>query len=162
MSNKRGALYTKPAIPCNKKINLMYEVMVKRAAKTCNLFAALLLDKLNSDVARFTTNESNLSCSKTGCIVMQKVESSYTSCNRICSCCTFYRPKANLFCNKWRKSHVWRDSRVILSNQKVSIRATCNYLICCKIDSKTRSIFFQRVLQQCCKTGCTFLLPVLS
>ena len=74
--------------------------MVKRAAKTCNLFATLLLDKLNSDVARFTTNESNLSCSKTGYIVMQKVESSYTSCNRICSCCTFYRPKANLFCNK--------------------------------------------------------------
>ena len=44
--------------------------MVKRAAKTCNLFAALLLNKLNSDVARFTTNESNLSCNKTGCIIM--------------------------------------------------------------------------------------------
>ena len=92
--------------------------MVKPEAKTCTLFVALLLNKLNSDVARFTTKESNLSCSKKGGIVMQKVESSYTYCNRICSCCAFYRPTANLFCNKWRKSRVWRDSRAILSNQK--------------------------------------------
>ena len=74
--------------------------MVKPEAKTCTLFVALLLNKLNSDVARFTTHESNLSCSKKGGIAMQKVESSYTSCNRICSCCAFYRPTANLFCNK--------------------------------------------------------------
>ena len=74
--------------------------MVKPEAKTCTLFVALLLNKLNSDVARFTTNESNLSCSKKGGIAMQKVESSYTSFNRICSCCAFYRPTANLFCNK--------------------------------------------------------------
>ena len=37
---------------------------------------------------------------------------------KVFSSCAFYRPKANLFCSKWRNSRVWRDSRVILSNQK--------------------------------------------
>ena len=29
----------------------------------------------------------------------------------------FYRPKANLFCSKWRNLRVWRHFRVILFNQ---------------------------------------------
>ena len=37
---------------------------------------------------------------------------------KVFSSCAFYRPKANLFCSKWRNSRVWRDSRLILSNQK--------------------------------------------
>ena len=49
----------------------------------------------------------------------RKSDSSYTSCNKIfILCCTFYRPKANLHCSKWRRTRVWCDSRVILSNQK--------------------------------------------
>ena len=50
--------------------------------------------------------------------LLQKVESSSFFCDKICTCCVFYQPKANLFCSKWRNSHVWRDSCVILSNQK--------------------------------------------
>ena len=45
------------------------------------------------------------------------------------------------------------------------IFATCNNLICWKIGlkdaSKTSNIAFQLVLQQCCKTSCTVLLPDL-
>ena len=32
--------------------------------------------------------------------------------------CALYRPKANLFCSRLRKYRVWRDFRVISSNQK--------------------------------------------
>ena len=34
--------------------------------------------------------------------LLQKVESSSTFCNIICTCCAFYQPKPNLFCSKWR------------------------------------------------------------
>ena len=33
---------------------------------------------------------------------MQKVESSSTFWNKICTWCAFYQPKANLFCSKWQ------------------------------------------------------------
>ena len=33
---------------------------------------------------------------------MQKVESISTFWNKICTCCAFYQPKANLFCSKWQ------------------------------------------------------------
>jgi len=39
-------------------------------------------------------------------------------CNKICTCCSFDRPKVNFFCNKWRNSRVLRDSHIILPNQK--------------------------------------------
>ena len=93
--------------------------------------------------------------------LLQKVEISSTFCNKICICCAFYWPKANLFCNKWCNSRIWHDSRVILSNRRQYSR---NF-ICRKtglnVGDKTRNIAFQHVLQQCCKTSCTFLLPVL-
>ena len=38
--------------------------------------------------------------------------------NKICTFCAFYRPRANFFCSEWRNSRLWRDSRVILCNQK--------------------------------------------
>ena len=50
--------------------------------------------------------------------LLQKVESSCTFCNKICTCCASIGPRQTLFCCKWRNSLVWRDSRVILSNQK--------------------------------------------
>ena len=59
----------------------------------------------------FATNQVVAGCKK----LLQKVESSYTSWNRICTCCAFYRPKANLFCSKWCNSRIWYDSRVISS-----------------------------------------------
>ena len=48
------------------------------------------------DVMRLRSNQSDqvvASC-KT---FLKKVETSSTSCNTICTCCAFYRPKANLF-----------------------------------------------------------------
>ena len=32
--------------------------------------------------------------------LLQKAESSSTFWSKICTCCVFYRPKANLFCRK--------------------------------------------------------------
>ena len=58
------------------------------------------------DVACFTAHESNLSCNKSACCRLRKVDSSSTFCKKICTICAFYRPKANLFCSKWRNSHV--------------------------------------------------------
>ena len=93
--------------------------------------------------------------------LLQKVEISSTFCNKICICYAFYWPKANLFCNKWCNSRIWHDSRVILSNRRQYLR---NF-ICRKtglnVGDKTRNIAFHHVLQQCCRTSCTFLLPVL-
>ena len=43
--------------------------------------------------------------------LLQTVESSSTFCSKLRACCGFNRPQTNL-------SRVWRDSRVILSNQK--------------------------------------------
>ena len=84
--------------------------------------------------------------------LLQKVESSSTFCNKSWTC-AFYRSKANLFCIKWRNSRVKRD-----------FHATCNNLINCKtglnVGGKTRNTTFQLFLTQCCKTGCTFSLPV--
>ena len=86
---------------------------------TC--FATLLQDELNSDAARFTTRESNLSCNDSGFCrsscerLSQKVESSSNFCNKICVSCAFYR------------SEFINDSRVILSNQKSSTHATCKF-----------------------------------
>ena len=80
-------------------------------------------NEIHSDVAHFTTHGSNLSCKKSGCCkkakLLQKVEnSSICFCNKICTCCTSNWLLSNLFCSKWRKSRVWRDFRVIVSNQK--------------------------------------------
>ena len=36
-------------------------------------------------------------------------------CKKICTCCAFYWPRANLFCSRWRVSRYWR---VILWNSK--------------------------------------------
>ena len=37
----------------------------------------------------------------------RKSDSSSTSCNKKFICCAFYRPKANLYCSKWRRSLAW-------------------------------------------------------
>ena len=65
----------------------------------------LLQNELNTDVARLTTQESNLSCNKSRCCRWQKVVAEsrvldVTFCKKICTRCAFYRPKANLPCSK--------------------------------------------------------------
>ena len=94
-----------------------------RQQKGTTCFERLLQNEWNNDVARFTTLESNQSCNKSGCEKLVLIdEGSSTFCNKIWTRCAFHRPKANLFCNKWRNSHFWRDSRVLLSNQKSVFR----------------------------------------
>ena len=109
---------------------------VNWATKTYNLFCNIAeKKKLKSDVARFkthiqiclATNQVFAGCEK----LLQKVESSSTFCDKICTCCAFYRPKANLFCTKWHESSVWRDSCVILSNQKSVFTQLAATFICC-------------------------------
>ena len=51
------------------------------------IFVKLLQDRLSSNVARFTTHKSNLSCQK----LSQKVEDSSTFENKISSCSASYR-----------------------------------------------------------------------
>ena len=127
----------------------------------------LVLQELKSDVASFTTHVQT--CLATNQVVagceklLQKVESTF--CNKICPCCAFYRPNANLFCSKLRNATVRRDSRTVLSNQKSVFTQLTVTFICCKTDSnvgsKTRNMLFKHVRQQSCETSCTCLLPVL-
>ena len=80
-------------------------------------------------------------------IFMQNISRGKTRC----TCCSFYRLKANLFYSKWRNFRVWRHFRVILFNQTEL-----------NVGNKTRNIAFQLLLRQCFETSCTFLLLVLS
>ena len=99
-------------------------------------------------------------------LLLHKAESSFTFSNKICTWYAFYRPKANLFCSKWPSSRVLHDCRSIFYLIVYSIHANCNNLIYCKNGLKRRNwtlrtIPFQRVLQKCSETSCTFVLPVL-
>ena len=101
---------------------------------------------------------SNLSCNKSGCCRLWKVDAktSSTLCIKTCTSRAFYPPKANLFCN----SREWRDPRIILSNQKSALTQLVTTWFAARqgwfMKGKTRNIAFQFVLQQCCKTRCTF------
>ena len=84
---------------------------------------------LNSDIARFRppTSQTCLATNHKSKVVagceqfVQKVKRESSSIYflqqnlyiNVSECFAFYRPKANLFCIKWRKApHVWRDSCV--------------------------------------------------
>ena len=60
---------------------------------------------------------------------LEKEERSSMFCKKICARFAFYRPKANLFCDKWRKilCMAWLRRNFIQSED--SIHATCNNLI---------------------------------
>ena len=85
--------------PCTLKMR------VKGPQNRAPCFATFLQNELNNDVACFTTHVQTYISTKevvAGCEkLLQKVESSSTFCNKIYTCCAFYRFKANLFCNKW-------------------------------------------------------------
>ena len=74
---------------------------LNRQQKRATCFAKFLQNELSSYVARFTTH-SDLPCNKSGCCRKKRVVLPFAT--KICTCCAFYRPKANLFCSKWRKS----------------------------------------------------------
>ena len=60
---------------------------------------------------------------------------------------------SNLFCSKWHNFRLWRDSRVISSNQKsVFTQLATTWFVARQVwtwVSKTRNIAFQLVLLQC-------------
>ena len=114
------------------------------------------------------TNQIAASCEK----LLQKLERSFTYCNKICTCCAFYRPQLSV-----RQScfavPVWSEFRAMLFNQKSrQYSRTFNNLICWK-KARPRAVkratslynsFCNNVAKQvcCCKTSCAFLLPVFS
>ena len=59
-------------------------------------FIAMLRFLLTTNQTCVATNQVVADCDK----VLQKVESSSTFRNEICTYCAFYRSEANLFCNK--------------------------------------------------------------
>ena len=57
------------------------------------------------------TNQIAASCEK----LLQKLERSFTYCNKICTCCAFYRSQLRQSCFA---VPVWSESRAILFSQK--------------------------------------------
>ena len=90
----------------------------------------------------------------------------FTVYTRYTACYAPYQPQAKMFLNKWRISRIWPDFRFILSNQKSVFTLLAANRICRKtglnVGSKTSSIAFQLVLQQYCKTSCTFFFPIIN
>ena len=80
-----------------KQVVVLSKGTIKRATKTATCFATLLQNKLKSDIAQ---SRLNLSCNKSGCYRLRKFvaesREQFYFCNKICTCCAFYRPKANL------------------------------------------------------------------
>ena len=114
---------------------------VKRATITCNLFCNLLQNELKDDVVHFTTHVQT-------CLATNQV---VAGCVKLSKKVEFYFLQQLLLRSKWRNFRVWRDSRVVLSNQKSVSTQLC---------SRTRCIAFQFVLRQWLETSCTFL-PLL-
>ena len=136
---------------------------VKRATKTCNLFCSIASKRVKKRCCAFyyphAANQVVAGCEK----LLQKVESSSTFCNKTCTCCVFYRP--DCFAASDVTPVYGVNSRVLLSNQKSVFTQLAANFVCCKtglnVGGKTCNIAFQLVFQQCCKTSCTFSLPLL-
>ena len=105
------------------KINVEVKVRENVPQKRATCFSTLLHNELNSDFLSRVLPPTNQTCHATnqlsaGCEkLLHRVGRSSNICNKTCPSCTFYRPKANLFCSKWRKFCLWHNSREILSNQ---------------------------------------------
>ena len=101
-------------------------------------------------------------------MLLQKAQRSSPFWNKICICCAFYWPKANLFCSNWSNSYVWRDSRIFLSNHKLvfSLLAAAWFVtsqVWTLVVKRTTSLFnsfFSNVAKQvasfCCPVCRTF------
>ena len=101
------------------KIKVEVKVRQKGRQKHATCFSTLLQNEMNNDFVPptnktcHTTNQLVAGCEK----LLQRIGRSSNICNKTCPCCAFYQPKANLFCSKWRKFFLWRNSREILGNQ---------------------------------------------
>lgn len=109
-------------------------------------------NELNSDVAHFTTHESNLYCTISGCCNCKYFSKKLRK--------KFYWPKANFFCIKWRNS---RMAWLLPNFYPVGSHAPCNNLTCGKTGLKNWMVKRnkQQSFSAICKTSCMFLLSVL-
>ena len=116
--------------------------------KPASSFATLLLNELNSVVARFTTQESNLSCNKSGCWKLQILTSDWI---KLCgskaihgSYVTYWDKTGLPWAGKTRNIH---SSKLSQLANNLFRRKACMY-----VASKTRNIDrFSTRLQQCWK-----------
>ena len=139
--------------------------------KRATCFATLPQNELKSDFTRFSAHVHTCLVALSGCPgcvkLFQKVESTPSFCNKICSCCSVILPaQVKLACSKWRNSCVWPGFPVILSSEKsVFTPATLATLatLCCKtglnVGGETCNIAFQLVLQECAKQVASFCCP---
>ena len=126
--------------------------------KPASSFATLLLNELNSVVARFTTHESNLSCNKSGCWKLQILTSDWI---KLCgskaihgSYVTYWDKTGLPWAGKTRNIHSSKLSQ--LANNLIR-RKACMY-----VASKTRNIDrFSTRFAAMLKKSCTILLQVL-
>lgn len=92
------------------------------------MFCSIAVKRVEKRCSAFYHPQSNMSCNKSGCCrfrkVVAEIESCSTFCNEICTCSEFYRLKANLFAEN-DATRVWRDSCVILSNEKSVFTQLC-------------------------------------
>ena len=81
--------------------NLSVEVRSNGQQKRAICFATLLQNEFNGDVSRFTSHVQGYLATIQVIAdfknLLQKVESRPFICNKIFTCCAFYRPKANSF-----------------------------------------------------------------
>ena len=126
-----------------------------RAEKRCCTFYHLWIKPV------LQQNQIAASCEN----FLQKLERSSTYCDKICTCCAFYRPQVSV-----RQScfavPVWSEFRTILFNQK-SVFTHLQQPDLLQERLRTRAVkratsLCNSFLQQRCKTSCAFLLPVFS
>ena len=105
--------------------------------KRATCFATLPQNELKSDFTRFSAHVHTCLVALSGCPgcvkLFQKVESTPSFCNKICSCCSVILPaQVKLACSKWRNSCVWPDFPVILSSEKSVFTPATLATLCCK------------------------------
>ena len=92
--------------------------MLKRAAKRCNLFSIIAAKRVKKQCYAFYHRRIKPVLKQISLLQVAKVQSSAIFWGKFCTWWAIYWPEANLVCSKWQTSRIWRDSRLILSNQK--------------------------------------------
>ena len=135
--------------------------------KRATCFATLLPSEWKSDVARFTTHESNLSRNKSGCLQVAwiltfdwiKFRGRHAIHGSYVTCCKTSLPWAGKTRNMFRLCCKSRTTLYFLQQ----IFATCNNLICCKTGlNVTTQYHFSTCFAAMLQNKLPFLLPVLS
>ena len=146
-ANSTVSIMEKKSLNCIQECEFGSKGTIKRKTRKCNLFCNIDTKKLNSGVARFTTCESNLSCSKSLCCRLRKVVAESRE--------WFYFLKENLYMLRSPRQTCFVASDVTPMcgvQSEVSFHSTWNKLIfCCSgfnESGRTRIIAFQFILLQ--------------